>query len=464
MSARISVFSFILSFSFSQALLAQSLPGKALYQEYCQQCHGDDATGGNASSIFDDRWSFGGRANDVKRTIRFGIPDAGMPAYGEALTNAQVDLIYSYITTAVPAVPDEQPADLLTLDYELSMEVLGEGLKEPWGMAFLGNGQILVTEKPGNLRLIENGQLMAPILGTPRVLYERQGGLMDVAVAPSYPQDGWVYLSYSHEIPNPAGGNSLAMTRIVRGKINEGKWTGQQVLFEAPHDTYRTTRHHYGSRIVFDGKGHLYFSIGDRGADDHAQEPARPNGKIHRIKLDGSIPKDNPFVNEKGAMPSVFAIGCRNPQGLAVHPYTSELWEAEHGPMGGDEVNVIKAGHNYGWPVITYGRNYNGTVITDTVRKEGLEQPVLYWNPSIAVCGIGFYQGDEFPKWDGHLLVAALKYEEVQLHRVYKDRIQHTETILKNIGRVRDVSAGPDGAIYVVTNSPDRILVLKNKK
>jgi glucose/arabinose dehydrogenase len=252
------------------------------------------------------------------------------------------------------------------------------------------------------------------------------------------------------------------MTRIVRGRIKDHRWTDQQVIYEAPHETYSTTRYHYGCRIVFDREGHLYFSIGDRGAKQQAQDLERPNGKIHRINRDGSIPDDNPFVGQQDALPSIFAYGERNAQGLAIHPQTDDLWEVEHGPMGGDEVNLIEAGNNYGWPVITYGRNYNGTIITEKTHQEGMEQPILYWKPSIAVSGMDFYTGPEFPKWNNHLLISALKFEEVQLHRVYDHRIMHTETILKNAGRVREAVAGPDGAIYVVANQPGRILKLTN--
>ena len=285
---------------------------------------------------------------------------------------------------------------------------------------------------------------------------------MDVAIDPDYKNNGWVYLAYSHVLEKTRQGDNRppAMTRLVRGKLKDNAWTEEQVIFEADHDKYSTTRHHYGCKIVFDPDGYLYFGIGERGAQDQAQDITRPNGKIHRIRTDGSIPEDNPFVNEPGAVKSIYTFGNRNPQGLAVHPETGEVWETEHGPMGGDELNLIQKGVNYGWPVITYGRNYNGTIITDIVRKEGMEQPILYWKPSIAVCGLDFYNGDLFPKWKNRLLVGALKYEEVQLLDIHENRVIHQQTIVKNMGRVRDVSTGPDGAIYVVLNNPDKVLRL----
>lgn len=336
----------------------------------------------------------------------------------------------------------------------------------PWAIDFLDKDHALVTERPGRLRVIENGKLLAePIQNTPKVLNEGQGGLMDVAVDPAYDKNGWVYLAYSHALENSSDKNRPgAMTRIVRGRIKKGTWTDEQVLYEAPPETYRTTRHHYGCRIVFDKKGFLYFGIGDRGAMEHAQDMSLPNGKIHRIYTDGKVPQDNPFVDQKNALPTIYSYGIRNPQGLAVHPGTDDLWETEHGPMGGDEVNLIKAGVNYGWPVISYGRNYNGSIITELVEKEGMAQPLYYWRPSIAVCGMDFVTGELFSKWKNHILVTALKYEEVRLLDVKNDRVLHDEVILKNAGRVRDVACGPDGAIYVVLNKPGMILKLTPMK
>jgi glucose/arabinose dehydrogenase len=286
--------------------------------------------------------------------------------------------------------------------------------------------------------------------------------MLDVAVDPDYQDNGWIYLAYSHALGE--GDNRPAMTRVVRGHIRNNAWTDQQVLFEAPHDTYRTSRHHYGSRIVFDAEGRLYFSIGDRGAQSQAQDLSRPNGKVHRIHRDGSIPSDNPFVGRDDALPSIFSYGHRNPQGLAIHPETDALWGVEHGPRGGDELNRIVAGRNYGWPVITYGINYDGTIITEERAREGMEQPVLYWRPSIAVSGLDVYDGQAFPYWRNHLLVGALRDQEVRLLSLAGNHVQHQEVILKNAGRVREAVTGPDGAIYVVVNAPGAILRLSHMR
>jgi glucose/arabinose dehydrogenase len=253
------------------------------------------------------------------------------------------------------------------------------------------------------------------------------------------------------------------MTRLVRGRLEGFTWTDEQVLFEAAPDTYRTSGSHFGCRIVFDPAGYLYFSIGDRGKREHAQDLSRPNGKVHRIRKDGRVPPDNPFVHQEGALPSIYSYGHRNPQGLAVHPQTGRVWDTEHGPLGGDELNLIAPGRNYGWPVISYGRNYDGKIITEFTHRLGMEQPVMYWKPSIAVCGLDFYRGDLFPKWRGKLLAGALKYEEIQLLSIEGERVLHSQKVLKNLGRVRDVAAGPDGAIYVVLNGPDIVVRLTPK-
>jgi glucose/arabinose dehydrogenase len=300
--------------------------------------------------------------------------------------------------------------------------------------------------------------------GIPKVRNNGQGGLLDVNVDPDFATNGWIYLAFSHPIDKKEGDElAPAMTSIVRGHLVNNTWQDQQILFEAPHESYKTAVWHFGSRIVFDPEGYLFFSIGDRGTSEDAQDITKPNGKIHRIHTDGSIPKTNPFYSQKDAVQSIYSFGHRNPQGLAVHPKTGQVWDTEHGPLGGDELNLIRPGLNYGWPVICYGINYNGEIITDLVRKDGMEQPIFYWKPSIATCGADFYTGDLFPKWKNQLLVGALKFEEVQLLDIEKDRVMYGQTILKNAGRVRDVTTGPDGAIYVVLNSPDVILRLSPK-
>jgi glucose/arabinose dehydrogenase len=439
--------------------------GRNLYMERCASCHGERLQGGNAQSLVDGVWQFGSDRGYIVRNIKYGIPHLGMPSYEKTLTDRQISLIVDFLSESerqAGAKPPAPPEQLETLDYYIKVDVWAEGLAVPWSIDWMDARRALVTERPGRLRLVEDGKLHPqPIAGTPQVLSEGQGGLLDVAVDPNFAQEGWVYLAYSHALEQKAGsGGIVAMTRIVRGHIKDHAWVDEQVVYEAPHESYRTTRHHYGCRIVFDPQGYLFFGIGDRGYGVDAQDLSRPNGKIHRIHRDGSVPRDNPFVDRQGALPTIFSYGHRNPQGLAVHPETGRVWETEHGPMGGDELNLIAAGLNYGWPEVTYGLDYDGTVISKLREKSGMQVPSYYWRPSPALCGLDFYRGGLFPEWNNHLLNGALKYEQVELLDVSQDRVIHVEAILKSAGRVRDVACGPDGAIYVVLNNPGIVLRL----
>jgi glucose/arabinose dehydrogenase len=439
---------------------AASQDGAELYQTYCAQCHGADLQGGNAQSLVDGIWQHGG---DAYRSIANGLTHVGMPSYAATLDRDQIRSIVDFLREQEKAYdpqPQPLPETIQSQEYDIRVELVAEGLEIPWAIDFPTPTMALITERPGRLRVVRDGVLdPTPVQGTPEVVHEGQGGLMDVAIDPDYASNGWVYLAYSHAIDGD-GDRPPAMTRIVRGRIEGGTWRDQEVVYEAPHETYLTSRHHYGARIVFDAAGHLYFSIGDRGRRPQAQDLSRPNGKVHRIHRDGSIPEDNPFVGREDALATIYSYGHRNPQGLAVHPETDVLWDTEHGPMGGDEINAIQAGRNYGWPVISYGRHYNGKILTELEAQEGMEQPTLFYRPSTGVCGLDIYRGDLFPKWRGHLFVGALKYESVDLVTVHGDRVLHSETIVKNLGRVRDVAVAPDGSVYVVLNGPGRVVRL----
>ncbi len=298
------------------------------YEKYCAQCHGADLQGGNAQSLIDGIWQFGTGDSHMFRNIKYGIPHLGMPSFEASLSDDQIKELVDFLQdqeTVAGVKKPEIPDSLETLEYKLSVEKFAENLEIPWAIDFIDANTTLITERPGRLRIVRNGKLeKKAVSGTPEVLHEGQGGLMDVAVDPDYANNGWLYLAYSHVLPAQPNSSepAPAMTRLVRGRLKGNNWVDQQVIFEAPHELYRTTRHHYGSRIVFDHEGHLYFAIGDRGAQDQAQDITRPNGKVHRIYTDGKIPPDNPFYGRENAIASIYSLGNRNAQGLAVHPQT----------------------------------------------------------------------------------------------------------------------------------------------
>ena len=352
----------------------------------------------------------------------------------------------------IPAVED-----VPSVQDQVKVEDWATGLREPWGIHFIADNTALVTEKRGRLWQVKSDSKIE-IKGIPKSVDHRQGGLLDVATDPDYADNGWVYLSFSHA---DASERKKLMTKVVRGKIENGQWSKEQTLFQARAEDYLDTGFHFGSRITFDDKGYLYFGIGDRGKMKMAQDLTLPNGKIHRIMRDGSIPKDNPFVGVEGAYPSIYSYGNRNPQGTIVHPDTGVVWETEHGPRGGDELNVIKSGVNYGWPKISYGINYSGTVLTPHTALPDMAQPASQWTPSIAVCGLDVYTGDLFPEWKGRLMAGALAYQTVRLIEVDGENYVSEATLIKDEGRVRDVTTGPDGAIYVAL--PTRIVRITPK-
>jgi len=424
-----------------------------VWAETCASCHGEKLAGGQAKSLLDDEWAFGGDDASMATSIREGRVDAGMPPFGQALSDDEIRTLVIFIREERARAEREQTTfaqptgdTVVTSEkHSFRVETVVDGLEVPWSIAFFPDGRMLVSEQPGRLRIVENGELLPePVTGTPAVWFEGQGGLMDVEVHPDYEENGWVYLSFSD--PGPDG---TAMTVIVRGRIRGGRWVDEETLFRAPVELYRKARVHFGCRLVFDGKGYLFFTIGERGHKDDAQDVTRPNGKVHRIHDDGRIPADNPFVHREDAIASIWSYGHRNPQGLAQHPVSGDLYDVEHGPRGGDELNLVRRGLNYGWPIITYGMNYDGTPITNMTAKEGLEQPVVHWTPSLAVCAMDFYKGDAFPGWRHDIFVTSLAAEELRRLELKDGAVVHQEIVFKSIGRIRDVVSGPDGYLYV---------------
>jgi glucose/arabinose dehydrogenase len=331
---------------------------------------------------------------------------------------------------------------------------LVEGLEHPWSLAFLPDGRMLVTEKPGRLRVISNKALdPTPIAGLPQVTVHGQGGLHDVVLHPDFSNNSLVYVSYAGRGDDGVG------TELARGKLVGNRLENVQILFrQSPKGA---TGRHFGGRIVFDRAGYVYLTLGDRGEMERAQRPDDHAGSVIRLHDDGRVPQDNPFAGKAGWKPEKYTLGNRNVQGAALHPRTGALWTHEHGPQGGDEVNVIRAGVNYGWPVITYGVNYGiGTRIGEGSAKPGMAQPIHYWVPSIAPSGMAFYTGDRFPQWKGNLFVGALRDQMLVRLELDGEKVVKEERLLKGVlGRIRDVRAGPDGFIYLLTDSSAGVLV-----
>jgi len=329
-----------------------------------------------------------------------------------------------------------------------------DGLEIPWGMAFLPNGDMLVTERPGRLRIVRDGTLLPdPVAGVPEVFANGQGGLMDVVLHPDFAANRLVYLSYS----KPVDDNST--TAVVRGRFENDLLNDVEEIFEAN----TRGRGHYGSRIAFDADGYMFVSVGERQAPSRGDLEAHPaqdlsnhHGVVVRLHDDGRVPDDNPFVGQEGTLPEIWSYGHRNPQGLTIHPETGSLFVAEHGPQGGDEVNFIQPGNNYGWPVVGFGVNYrSGTAIHEGTMRDGMEPPIHVWIPSIATSDMLIYTGDKFPRWHGNMFVSGLSGQQLARLVMEGDDIVQEETLLRGIGRIRAVRQGPDGYIYVAIEDDD---------
>jgi glucose/arabinose dehydrogenase len=350
---------------------------------------------------------------------------------------------------ASPASAQSQKSD----EHSFRVVRVVAGLEQPWALAFLPDGRMLVTEKAGRLRVIRDGKLEPqPIAGVPQVTVHGQGGLHDVALHPAFSQNNLIYIAYA------ARGNDGVGTELARGQLVGNRLESVQVLFrQSPKGN---AGQHFGGRIVFDRAGFVYLTLGDRGERERAQRPDDHAGSVIRLHDDGRVPQDNPFAGKAGWKPEKFTLGNRNMQGAALHPQTGVLWTHEHGPQGGDEVNVMRAGANYGWPVITYGVNYGlGTKIGEGTHKPGMAQPIHYWVPSIAPSGMAFYSGERFPRWRGNLFVGALRDQMLVRLQLDGEKVVNEERLLKNVlGRIRDVRSGPDGFLYLLTDESNGVL------
>lgn len=428
------------------------------YRSYCAGCHGE-----KMDMFVDRKWKFGNKKEDLFKSVKFGRENEGMPAFGGSLSDKEINALAEYILAGIKNVDkytaeDQAASDIYkTETLNLKLELVAEGMDVPWGMAFLPNNEMLVTDRNGKFFKIK-GKSLQTVSGAPEVLAKGQGGLMDVILDPNFSSNKLIYLSYSKF--KTEGGAVLATTAIMQARLQGEALTDQKDIFIAK--PYSKTQHHYGSRMQFGKDGYLYFSVGERGNEKVNPQQIKGNdlGKVHRIKSDGSIPTDNPFVKTAGAEASIYSYGHRNPQGMSIHPVTGKIWVNEHGPRGGDEINIIQPGKNYGWPVITYGINYNGKPISNLTAKAGMVQPIHYWIPSIGPSGLAFVTSDKYKGWQGNLLSGSLRFKFLQRSVLNGNKVVKEEILFKNIGRVRDVRMAPDGFVYIAVESPGRIYKL----
>ncbi|HEX6996126.1 MAG TPA: PQQ-dependent sugar dehydrogenase [Gammaproteobacteria bacterium] len=391
------------------------------------------------------------------RFVAAGIAaTAALAGFASSETQAQVQ------RGSLPLPP--LPTVVRSSDYSILVVEVARGLANPWSLAFLPDGDILITERAGRLRIVRDDALdPEPIANVPPVHVTVLGGLLDVLLHPDFAENRILYLSYAK-----ARDDGLATTAVARARFDGESLSDVEEIFVA--ENWSRSGTNFGGRMVFGPDGQLYLTVGERQEQERAQDGSVHGGKVLRLNEDGSVPEDNPFVGRDGWLPEIYSYGHRSPQGLAVHPETGALWENEHGPLGGDEINVILPGRNYGWPLVTYGKDYDGTTISDETSREGLEPPLLYWVPSIAISGLSFYTGDRFPAWRGNAFVGAMMQGRMRwtghIQRITFNELGHPierEPILTELRqRIRDVRPGPDGLLYVLTDeNPGALLRLE---
>ena len=412
-------------------------------------------------TFIDRKWRYGNSWNEVFNSIKFGNDDDGMPAYKEVLSDKDIRELTDYILKSIEGKTKDEFNEAVNLaglieseEQKFRLDTVVTGLSIPWGMTFLPDGTMLITDREGQLYSFKNEKL-TEIEGIPAVKARGQGGMLDIEIHPNFEENNYIYLSYSK--PDESG--DQATTAVMRAKFDENKLTDQEVIFEAL--PYSSTRHHYGSRLEFDNDGFLFVTVGDRGnRDENPQNLDNHCGKVHRIHDDGKIPTDNPFINEANAKKTIYSYGHRNPQGMSLHPETGVIWAHEHGPRGGDEMNLIQKSKNYGWPIISYGINYVGTKFTELTEEENMLQPKKYWVPSIAPCGMTFVSGDKYPNWKNDILSGSLRFNFLSRLKMNGDEVVKEEILLKGIGRMRAVEMGNDGLIYIAIENPGMIVRL----
>ncbi len=445
-----------------------------LYYDTCGKCHGMNGEGGGGGTKslllldkFDQKWD-----KPFFDAIKNGVTDMGMEAYGPTMSDEEIwSMVVHIRELQYKALRNQNGGPKATNgvykskyhDYKIETVVdRDQGLRTPWAIDWLPDGRMLVTNRPGTMVVVKDGKVQSTVEGIPQSVEIGQGGLMDVAVHPDYAKNGWIYLSYTE----PAGAGARGgMTKVVRGKISfsggKSTWTNQQTIWETEQQYYSGAGIHFGCKIVFDKKGHVFIGVGERGTNMRVQDLTTPYGKVMRVNEDGSIPKDNPFASTKGAE-KVWTTGHRNPQGL-VMDLEGRLWDTEHAPRGGDELNEIVKGENYGWPVISFAINYNDSPFVTPWPKPGqnFKMPIFRWLPSCAASGLDVCNDKAFPKWKGDLLAGGLAGNNLDRIRISKDgKLAEREELVWGMGRIRDVMCGPDGNIYIALNQPDIIVRL----
>jgi glucose/arabinose dehydrogenase len=433
---------------------------KQNFQLHCTGCHGQQM-----EAFVDRKWKHGKSLDSLKLSILNGYVDAGMPAWKAMFSEEDVDNLIKYISSGIEKVEKYgfqretlESDTIITENLTVKLDTVFSGIEVPWDMNWLPNEDMLITERSGKLYRLNTAGSTFEIKGVPQVRAKTQGGLFEVLPHPEFSTNNYVYLSYSNL--KVVKGDTTTTTMVSRFTLKDDILKDKKLILEAA--PYNKRHVHFGAKMLFDKDGYLFITVGDRGERDvNPQDLSKPAGKIHRFYADGTIPEDNPFVNTPDAVKSIYSYGHRNPQGIAIHPKTEALWEHEHGPRGGDELNIIEPKKNYGWPVISYGINYDGTIFTSELEKDGMEQPLHYWVPSIAPCGMAFVTSDKYKGWEGNLMVGSLRFEYLNRCVIEGNKVVKEENILKGIGRLRTVEQGPDGYLYVAVEKPGYIFRLK---
>ncbi len=444
---------FLFLIGFSLKSIGKPPKANVIFQQYCASCHGQ-----TIEAFVDRKWLHGNSNAELVKSITEGYVAASMPAWKGTLNPAQIKTLADYMSKSIKKVDTYKFAKVPKTDkyvsgtMKLKIDTVATGLDSPWGLTQLPDGDFLVTDRSGILYKVDKNKSKTAISGIPAVMAVGQGGLLDIEIHPKYAENGWVYISYSKINPED---KKLATTALIRGKISNNTFTDLQELFVAM--PYTATQYHYGSRIVFDDKGMLYLSVGERGKHfEYAQKMDNDLGKIHRMFDDGKVPTDNPTLDTNHK--TVYSWGHRNPQGLVYNSLTKQMWETEHGPRGGDEINLIKPSLNYGWPTISYGINYDGKPIADATQMDGLEQPIHYYVPSIAPSGLAFVNSDKYPSWKGSMLIGSLRFNYLERVEMANNKVVKSYKELLNVGRVRNVKMGSDGYIYLGVEDPGLVL------